>query len=81
MRLLSSSSLQLTFHDVLHQDLDVLVPVGTTVFVLEAQNMEQLVLDRPEVNAALTAQRNCLAVALAAHAGKASAQILDQTTT
>lgn len=65
--------LQLTFEDVLQQDLDVLVPVGATLLMVEAQGVEQLVLDRSMVNAALAVQRHDLAVALATHVGVAPA--------
>ncbi len=71
----ASSSLQLTFDDVLQQDPDVLVPVGATLFMVEAQSVEQLMLDRSIVNAALTTQRHGLGVALATHAGVASAEM------
>ena len=73
------SPLQPTFHDILQQDLDMLVPVGATVLVVEAQSVEQLVLDRPEVNAALEAQRHYLPVTLAAQVGVTSMEMLDRT--
>lgn len=71
----SNSSLQPTREDVLHQDLDVLVPVGAASLVVEAWGVEQLVLDRPVVNAALTAQRHGLAITLTTQ-GTASAGML-----
>lgn len=55
----------------------MLVPVGATLLVAEAQRVEQLVLDRSVVNAAAVAQRQRLAVALATHVGVASAEMLD----
>lgn len=57
----------------------MLVPVGATVLVVEAQSVEQLVLDRPEVNAALEAQRHYLPVTLAAQVGVTSMEMLDRT--
>lgn len=75
----ASSSLQPTLNDILQQNLDVLVPVGPTVLMVEAQGVKQLVLDRSIVNAALTTQGHCLTVALSAHIGVASAEMLDRT--
>lgn len=47
----------LTWLDVLPHDADVTVPVGATLFVVEAEGVEQLMLDGAVVNAALTIQR------------------------
>lgn len=57
----------------------MLVPVGPTVLMVEAQGVKQLMLDRSIVNAALTTQGHCLTVALSAHVGVASAEMLDRT--
>lgn len=56
-----------TWLDVLPQDSDVTVPVRATLFVVEAEGVEQLVLDGAVVQAALTVQRQGLGVALATH--------------
>lgn len=57
----------LAWLDVLPQDADVSVPVGATLFVVEAEGVEQLVLDRAVVQAALAVQGQGLGVALATH--------------
>ncbi len=61
--------------DVLPQDLDVLVPVGATLFVVEAEGVEQLVLDGVVVEAALTVQRHRLGITTAADVGVTAAFI------
>ena len=76
----SPSSLQPTTDDVPQQDIDVLVPVRATLLVVEAQCVEQLVLDRSIINAAPAAQRHCLGISLATHEGVASAGMLGQHT-
>lgn len=55
--------------DVMPKDLDVLVPVRAALFVVEAQGVEQLVLDGAVVEAALTVQRQCLGITTAADIG------------
>lgn len=57
----------LTWLDVLPQDADVSVPVGATLFVVEAEGVEQLMLDGAVVQAALTIQRQGLGVTPATH--------------
>lgn len=61
--------------DVLPQDPDVLVPVGATLFVVEAEGVEQLVLDGAVVEAALTVQRQRLGITNAADVGVTAAFI------
>lgn len=56
-----------TWLDVLPQDADVAVPVRATLFMVEAEGVEQLVLDGAMVQASLTVQRQGLGVALATH--------------
>lgn len=58
--------------DVLPQDPDVLVPVRAALFVVEAEGVEQLVLDGAVVQTALTAQRHSLTTTLTAHVGIAA---------
>lgn len=62
-----------TYHDVLNQNLDVAVPVGAAVLVLEAEDVEQLVLHCALIDAALTAERHHLDAAQSAHEGVAAA--------
>lgn len=69
---------QPTFDDVLEQNLDVLVPVGATVLVVEAEDVKQLVLYCPKEDATLAAQRHRLNAALSAHVGGASAVHLNE---
>lgn len=57
----------LTWLDVLPHDADVTVPVGATLFVVEAEGVEQLMLDGAVVNAALTIQRQGLGITPATH--------------
>lgn len=57
----------LTWLDVLPQDADVSVPVGATLFVVEAEGVQQLMLDGAVVQAALTIQRQGLGVTPATH--------------
>lgn len=57
----------LTWLDVLVQDADVTIPVGATLFVVEAEGVEQLMLDGAVVQAALLVQRQGLGVAHTAH--------------
>lgn len=70
--------MQPTFDDVVEQNLDVLVPVGATVLVVEAEDVKQLVLYRPKEDATLAAQRHRLNGALSAHVGVASAEQLNE---
>lgn len=69
--------LQPTRHDVLQEDLDVLVPVGATMLVVEAQDVDQLVLDHSLIDAAQSADGHFLLVALAPHEGEAAADVLE----
>lgn len=62
-----------TWLDVLPQHADVIVPVGATLFVVEAEGVEELVLDGAVVQAALTVQGQGLGVTLATHVGVAAA--------
>lgn len=62
-----------TWLDVLPQHADVIVPVGATLFVVEAEGVEELVLDGAVVQAALTVQGQTLGVTLATHVGVAAA--------
>lgn len=62
-----------TWLDVLPQHADVIVPVGATLFVVEAEGVEELVLDGAVVQAALTVQGQSLGVTLATHVGVAAA--------
>lgn len=57
----------LTFLDVLPEHLDVLVSVGAALFMVEAQSVQQLVLNSAVVKTALTIQRHGLTVATTAH--------------
>lgn len=57
----------LTWLDVLVQDADVTIPVGATLFVVEAEGVEQLMLDGAVVQAALLVQRQGLGVTQTAH--------------
>lgn len=61
--------------DVLPQDTDVLVPVGAALLVVEAEGVEQLVLDGVVVEAALTVQRQSLGVTTAANVGVTAASV------
>lgn len=49
------------------------VPIGAAVLVLEAEDVEQLVLHRPLIDAALSAEGHRLDTALSAHNGVAAA--------
>lgn len=62
-------ALALTGLDVLPQDPDVLVPVRATLLVVEAEGVEQFMLNCVVVDAALTAQRQLLTIADAADVG------------
>lgn len=55
--------------DVLPHDADVIVPVRTALFVVEAEGVEQLVLDGVVVDAAISVQRNRLGSTSAADVG------------
>lgn len=57
----------LTWLDVLVQDADVTIPVGATLFVMEAEGVEQLMLDGAVVQTALPVQRQGLGVTPTAH--------------
>lgn len=57
----------LTWLDVLVQDADVTIPVGATLFMVEAEGVEQLMLDGAVVQAALLVQRQGLGVTPTAH--------------
>lgn len=70
-----------TCYDVLDQNVDVTVPVGAAVLVVEAEDVEQLVLHRPHVDAALTAEGHGLDAAQSAHEGVAAATHSGKTTT
>lgn len=59
--------------DVLPQDPDVVVPVGAALFVVEAEGVEQLVLDGAVVEAALTVQRQSLGITTTPHVGVTAA--------
>lgn len=59
--------------DVLPQDPDVVVPVGAALFVVEAEGVEQLVLDGAVVEAALTVQRQSLGITTTADVGVTAA--------
>lgn len=63
----------LTWLDVLVQDADVTVPVGATLLVVEAEGVEQLMLDGAVVQAALPVQRQGLGITPATHVGVAPA--------
>lgn len=65
--------MQPTCHDVLNQNLDVVVPIGAAVLVVEAEDVEQLVLHRPHLDAALAAEGHRLDAAQSAHEGVAAA--------
>ena len=54
---------------ILQKDSDVLVPVTATLLVVEAQGVQQLVLDSVVVDAALTTQRQGLTIAKTTHIG------------
>lgn len=56
-----------TWLDVLPQDADVIVPVGATLFMVEAEGVEQLVLDGAVVQAALAVQGQALGITPATH--------------
>lgn len=57
----------LTWLNVLPQHADVAVSVGATLLVVEAEGVEQLVLDRAVVQAALAIQGQGLGITLATH--------------
>lgn len=57
----------LTWLDVLVQDADVTISVGATLFVVEAEGVEHLMLDGAVVQAALPVQRQGLGVTQTAH--------------
>lgn len=63
----------LTRLDVLPQDSDVLVSVGAALLVVEAEGVEQLVLDGAVVEAALAVQGQRLGVTAAADVGVTAA--------
>lgn len=63
----------LTRLDVLPQDFDVLVSVGATLFVVEAEGVQQLMLDGVVVEAALTVQGHLLGITTAADVGVTAA--------
>lgn len=65
--------MQPTCHDILNQNLDVVVPVGAAVLVVEAEDVEQLVLHCPHFDTALTAEGHHLDAAQSAHEGVAAA--------
>ena len=50
----------LTIFDVFPDDLNMLVPVRPILFMVEAQGMEQLMLDDMVMNALRNIQRHCL---------------------
>lgn len=50
-------SLQPTFEGIVQQDLNVTVPVGAALLMVEAQGVEELVLHCSIINAAWTLQR------------------------
>lgn len=62
--------------DVLPQDADVFVPVGATLLVVEAEGVEQLVLDGAVVQTALSVQREPLGITTASHVGVTA--VIDQ---
>lgn len=57
----------LTLDDVFPLHPDVVVPVGAGLLVVEAQGVEQLVLDGAVVEASAAGQRHSLSAALATH--------------
>lgn len=63
---------RLTIDDVFPVHLDVVVPVGAGLFMVEAEGVEQLMLDGAVVQAALTAQRHSLTTASTTHIGVAA---------
>lgn len=64
----------LTIDDVIPVDLDVAVSVRAGLLVVEAQGVEQLVLDGAVVQTALTIQRHRLTSALTTHVRVAAAE-------
>lgn len=56
-----NKSLWPTRNNVLQQDANILVPVGPSLFVVEAQGVQQLVLDDLPENTSLATQRHYLA--------------------
>ena len=60
--------------DVSPVDPDVLVPVSPCVFMVEAQCVEELVLNDPTLQTTVHGQRNHLPAALFADGGPASVQ-------
>lgn len=62
-----------TWLDVLPQHADVIVPVGATLFVVEAEGVEELMLDGAVVQAALTVQGQTLGITPATHVGVTAA--------
>lgn len=63
----------LTRLDVVPQDFNVLVSVRATLLVVEAQSVQQLVLDGVVVETALTVQGQSLGITTTAHVGVAAA--------
>ena len=59
-----------TGYDVLPQDAEVLVSVGAALLVLKAQSVQQLVLHRVVVQAALSLQGQILCVETPTHIGE-----------
>lgn len=51
----------------------MIVPVGATLFVVEAEGVEELVLDGAVVQAALAVQGQALGITLAPHVGVTAA--------
>lgn len=62
----------LTINDVFPVHFDVVIPVGASLLVVEAEGMEQLVLDSAMVQTALSAQGHRLTAALTTHVGVAA---------
>lgn len=70
----------LTIDNVLPDDADVFVTVIAGLLVVEAQSVEQLMLDCIVVQAARTAQRHGLSVSTATNVGVASRSGRSRTT-
>lgn len=51
-----------TRNDILEEDLNILVPVGPSLFMVEAQGVEQFMLDDLLENTPLATQRHCLGI-------------------
>ena len=66
---------ELTFLNVLVEDVDVCVPVGADVLVVEAQSVEDLVLHRAGVQTAVGLQGDRLSSPLTSHVGPAPDKI------